>query len=478
MASRRRHLHRRKSFTYGSSVIYIRIGSRRSARRFHELQVSGPKDAGRFARLVEDQVRDFPRDPLIISVNGYQPWLQDIFNSCLQDCWSDISDLDRETQFANTMQFPEKSNERAQNVMPWTFILDEMNVPQVYYWSVGMEPPPSDDVGLPDIEKFRFRVGVWQMGRGACMIDRNVCVTIIFTRPVVVSDHVVTRLLFDYLYKDQDLDQPREDEEGIVWIFLKLYWLLTDWQNVILAIVARLDEAEENSHGRKLPVKLRARLMHTEIDRIYEMKEYLQFHSRALKKLQKLKDGVPQNEQKDPLWDDLDDAVEDLAQYDSSIDSLKERFNNLIELEFNLQSASQSDASTFLGIIATIFLPVSFIAGLFGMTQVTWPPIWYVYVAIPVLVICIVLVLSFRYITKVVQKMLYPVEARQIHLEPRSFTMLGDELPGSADLPDSLKGSTPGRRKSKRPAGMDEQFRNQARSRSRKRADEDAMDDY
>jgi Mg2+ and Co2+ transporter CorA len=472
MASRRRHLHRRKSFSYGSYAITIRVGSRRSPRRFHEVQVTGPKDAGRFARLIEDQVRAFPRDPLIISVNGYQPWLEEIFDSCIQDYWEDLSDLDRETQFAGTMQFPEKASQRAQYV-PWTFILDHMNVPQVYYWSVGMEPPRWEDVGLPPIETFRFRVGVWQMGRGACRIDREVSVTIIFTKPIPVAEHVVTHCLFQNLYKDADFDQPRQDDEGICWIFLRLYWLLTDWQNIYLAIVTRLDEADENSHGRKLPVKMRARMMHTEVDRIYEMKEYLHFHSRALKKLQKLKDNVPKNEQQDPLWNDLDDAIEDLDQYDSTTDMLKERFNNLIELEFNITNTTQTNNSTFLGIVATIFLPLSFVASLFGITTVTWPVIWYVYVAVPCLVVSILLILAFKYGLKAIQEVRYPIENRQIHLEPENFTMLGEELPGSADIPGSAKAASGGRRRSRRQSDINGASRSRARSQSKLRGEKD-----
>lgn len=65
--------------------------------------------------------------------------------------------------------------------------------------------------------------------------------------------------------------------------------------------------------------------MHNEVDRLYELKEYLHFHTRAFKKLQRLKDDVPKREQKDPLWTDMDDAVEDLEQYDTTLDSLKER---------------------------------------------------------------------------------------------------------------------------------------------------------
>ena len=369
------------------------------------------------------------------------------------------------------MQFPEKASAKGQNV-PWTFILDHMNVPQVYYWSVDMEPPRWDDWGLPYIENFRFRVGVWQLGRGACLLDRQVCVTVIFTRPSEVSEHVVTELMFGALYKDNDFDQPREDEEGICWIFSRLYWLLTDWQNIISEIVTRLDEAEENSHGRNLPVKLRARMMHNEVDRIYELKEYLHFHSRSFKKLQKLKDSVPKTEQDDPLWGDMDDAVDDLDQYDSTIDGLKERFNNLLDLEFNIQNAVQADNSQFLSVVATLFLPVSFIASVFGITTITWPPIWYLYVAIPVLVVSAAFTVILPWATKRVQKRLYPLESLRIHLKPRQFTMLGEELPGSTDIAGSLKSGT-GRKRSQRPAGMDDPARTSARSKSRLRNEKD-----
>jgi hypothetical protein len=68
--------------------------------------------------------------------------------------------------------------------------------------------------------------------------------------------------MFPYFHRDGDFDQPREDEEGICWLFSRLYWLLSDWQNIIGEVATRLDEAEANSHGRHLPVKIRTRLMH------------------------------------------------------------------------------------------------------------------------------------------------------------------------------------------------------------------------
>ncbi|KAK5130579.1 hypothetical protein LTR08_001898 [Meristemomyces frigidus] len=472
MAGRRRQP-RRKSWELGDSAIHIRIMSRRSPRRFHEISVSGPRDAPRFARLVQDQVRASPRDPLVISINGYQPWLEEILSSCIEDYWSAISDLDREVQYAGTMQFPEKASKRGQDV-PWTFVLDHLNVPQVYYWSVGMEPPSREDAGLSGLSHYRFRIGAWECGRSACKFDREVPVAIIFTKPTPVSEHVVTELMFGFLYRDGDFEQPREDEEGVCWLFSRLYWLLTDWQNIISELVTRLDVAEANSHGRHLPVKTRTRLLHHEVDRLYELKEYLHFHNRAFKKLQKLKDNVPQREQKDPLWGDMDDAVEDLEQYDSTLDGLKDRFNNLIELEFNIQNAVQSDNSQFLSVVASLFLPVSFLASLFGITTVTWPPIWYLYLAIPIMVASIAFTLVFPWSVHRVQRWLYPVEAQRVELQRESFTMLGNELPDSVDVPGGNRVSKV-KGRSLRVAGMDG-MREKERERSRLRSEKSSDD--
>ena len=122
--------------------------------------------------------------------------------------------------------------------------------------------------------------------------------------------------------------------------------------------------------------------MHKEVDRIYELNEYLRFHSRSFKKLVKLKPDVPKNEQDDPVWNQMSDSIDDLEQYGYYLDSLKERFNNLIELEFNIENATQcmcnpsrilysmdftnlypvADNSRFLSILGTLFLPVSFLA--------------------------------------------------------------------------------------------------------------------
>lgn len=400
--------------------------------------------------MIDDEVKLHPRDPLIISVNGYQPWLEHLLNTCIEDYQTSLSELNREVQFAGTARFPERANKRAKQI-PWTCIVDQINVPEVYPWSVNQTPRKLYHDGFPHIGGYRFRIGVWTCAREACKFDPNVSVTLLFTQPLEVPESVVSGLLFDYLQSDQDYQRPRLDEEGVCWIFLRLYWLLTDWQNIMRECSLRLDAAEANSHKQNLSVKLRTRTLHREVARMYELQHYLHFHRRAVKKIVKVKPAAPQPGQNDQLWTELEDAADDLEQFDCSLNSLKERFNNLVELEFNLDNASQSDAARFLLIVATVFLPVSFLASVFGMSTLDWPAIWYIWIAVPVFFTSVFLTAIFPLAANLLQKRLYPMEKRHIELYPNEFTMLGDELPDGVDIP-SRQGRSKVRSKAPDPA--------------------------
>lgn len=123
MSSKRRHHRRRPSWKADTGPVILRVGSRRSPQKYHEIQAFSARDAGQFARIVSDQVRAHPKDPLVISINDFQPWLEDVIHSCIANCWSEISELDRAVQYGNTMQFPEKASKRGKWV-PWTFIVE------------------------------------------------------------------------------------------------------------------------------------------------------------------------------------------------------------------------------------------------------------------------------------------------------------------------------------------------------------------
>jgi hypothetical protein len=143
--------------------------------------------------------------------------------------------------------------------------------------------------------------------------------------------------------------------------------------------------------------------------------------------------------------------------------TLKPGFTNLIDFEFNIQNAVQSDNSAYLTIIATLFLPVSYLASVFGMTTVTWPVKWYLWAAIPLVIASAIFTATLPWAIRHTQKRLYPIESLRIQLQPSNFTMLGDELPASANIPGSQKSGRV-KPKAQRPSGPDG-----GRSRSRPR---------
>jgi len=386
------------------------------------------------------------------SVNGYRPWLSEIFESCIDDHNSLPDVTNREVQFACTVQLPQKSDRRSKWV-PWTFIADQMNLPEVYYWTANMRLPTDRDLQKSmyapsqfhittahtlSVKEYRFRIGAWACGKGAYKGDPKTAVVILFTQPKPLCEYIVTTRLFAKLCEDAEYDSPRLDEEGLAWLFLHLYDLLTDWQNIIREVERRLEEAEKNSHGRNIPVKLRTREMHEEVGRIWELTEYLRFHRRSFNKLAKLKANVPVLEQKEPAWDQIDDAIDDLEQAGYYLDSLKERFNNLIELEFNIENANQSDNSRFLSILGTLFLPVSFLASIFGITSVNWPVRDYVYAAIPLFLLSLVFTFVFPVLVRRQQSYQYPKEKAHVPLRKQNYTLIG------SDLPENANGVVPG----------------------------------
>ena len=96
----------------------------------------------------------------------------------------------------------------------------------------------------------------------------------------------------------------------------------------------------------------------------------------------------------------------------------------------------------------------------------TWKPIYYLYAAIPVLIVSAIFTVTLPLAISRIQKALYPLESLRFHLQPRNFTMLGDELPTSVDVPGSNK--TRAKAKAQRPGGLD-----RSRSRIREKFDGD-----
>jgi hypothetical protein len=111
--------------------------------------------------------------------------------------------------------------------------------------NLARDEPPSEKLtqSCCTVDEYRFRIAAWCCGRRACRFDREVPVTLVFTESKLPAENVMHDLFFPYFYDDEEYDMPRRDEESVCWTFLRLYWLLTDWQNIIREIERELEEA-------------------------------------------------------------------------------------------------------------------------------------------------------------------------------------------------------------------------------------------
>jgi hypothetical protein len=113
--------------------------------------------------------------------------------------------------------------------------------------NIPRDEPPSEKLTQSccsrTVDEYRFRIAAWCCGRRACRFDREVPVTLVFTESKLPAENVMHDLFFPYFYDDEEYDMPRRDEESVCWTFLRLYWLLTDWQNIIREIERELEEA-------------------------------------------------------------------------------------------------------------------------------------------------------------------------------------------------------------------------------------------
>jgi hypothetical protein len=87
----------------------------------------------------------------------------------------------------------------------------------------------------------------------------------------------------------------------------------------------------------------------------------------------------------------LDDAYQLLEYYEVTAATLLEQQQNLLSLAFNLETVAQGQAVARLNALAFIFLPLSFVASVFGITTFTAPPVWYPIAAVPVLLTTVII---------------------------------------------------------------------------------------
>lgn len=68
-----------------------------------------------------------------------------MFSTVINDFGTDPGETNIAVQKADNIDLPRKSFAASKDpVNPWSFVVDHMNVPEVYYWSVNEDPPAID----------------------------------------------------------------------------------------------------------------------------------------------------------------------------------------------------------------------------------------------------------------------------------------------------------------------------------------------
>ena len=114
----------------------------------------------------------------------------------------------------------------------------------------------------------------------------------------------------------------------------------------------------------------------------------------------------------------------------------------------------------------------AFKQSIFGITTLTAPAILYLWICIPLLAVSLLFTIFFPWAVRRFQKYYYPLGRQHVKLPQNSFTMLGDELPDSADVPRNIAMREGTGLKKQKGVGKEKKY-GRSRSRSRVRGEKE-----
>ena len=375
--------------------VSIKIGNPQLTPPYEEVRASSQREMPEFQRAVKRTLNTDLKRPLFIVVSDKEDWLADMLASCCKkeelekECSKELKKINEEVNNIWKFRFPDASFIRAKGtrstMWTWSFIIDH-----VY-------SPFDDDHG-------HFRVGVWTCGEsGYRYKDQtdSLPVIVIFTTPEDVGLH---QNIFEAIYDDVDywIGESYGRDDIIYWIFHNLWRNFSRWDDIIEQFEERVIAAEINSNleNPKGPASIRTRESHRQIGEIYNVQQYLRSHYHSFQRLVYLKNMSNQASGTatqrsmlgvgDELEDELGSAQAEILQTGEELEFLSQRFDNLTSFAANMETIRQAEDTRVLTIIATVFLPISFLASIWGMTEFSGSPTLFIYVIIPIVVVSVV----------------------------------------------------------------------------------------
>ncbi|KAF8849535.1 hypothetical protein BDZ45DRAFT_752649 [Acephala macrosclerotiorum] len=196
---------------------------------------------------------------------------------------------------------------------------------------------------------------------------------------------------------------PRREEmrlrrlmESHEWIYHDLFSTFMDWNEVWDNVRDRLGELDYEVHHRlgKGDILGRIQSLNKATATNIMLRETLNIQKNSLDTVIKM---VTKNRDTAGIGHSLafvmrgEELLKALEHYWTLAHGNKEQLQNLVSMMLSLEQISQGQSVGRLNILAFTFLPLSFVASIFGMTQFTISPTWYPVYALPLLSLTLVI---------------------------------------------------------------------------------------
>ncbi|KAF2787944.1 hypothetical protein K505DRAFT_118800 [Melanomma pulvis-pyrius CBS 109.77] len=180
------------------------------------------------------------------------------------------------------------------------------------------------------------------------------------------------------------------------WMFADTFYLATNWHRVMEALTENLATIEVLVYKKALPVIALARVLHMDIATTIELREYLRAHKETVERIHSCTkerytiETPVKRHRSNSILPRLTETCQVLEHHERVISTVREQLDNLLSLLFNIETVEQGKTVTRLSALAFVFIPLSYVATLFGMTELHVSPRWYAATGPPVLIITLI----------------------------------------------------------------------------------------
>ncbi|KAI5796415.1 hypothetical protein EDC01DRAFT_651448 [Geopyxis carbonaria] len=161
-----------------------------------------------------------------------------------------------------------------------------------------------------------------------------------------------------------------------LWIFCDLF-VVFEWNNTFKTLSTELGKMNKGILNQSSIID-QTQSLHKLVGITISVSENLRIQTLVAESLKKwLKKATKNPESTIACHNRIYNISQKLASHRHTADVLRQQFQNMIDLKFNMVAISQGAVVGRLSLLGFIFIPVSFVATIFGMTEFHGSPVYF-----------------------------------------------------------------------------------------------------